>query len=292
MGFHEQLLQTFENFKTVHVDSLSTSVSDISSNVASLTTENSTQNVTIGSLSASSSELASELDSMSLYQSELDSTQNSQLSELSISASETAGIASSLSALTSVHTSDIASLSTAASELGSEYQIIQSEVMDKQNTLTSSNGIDITNNVISTKVDGTTIQFNAQGQLVSNASASGGHTIENSSGTELTQRDVMQFSSPFTATDDSTNEKTEIGLLQLASQDIDDVVYPLPSSPVQSDSLADLNDVTISSPANNQVLQYNATAQKWENSANVILNGNAVKLTLTLVGDELSITTS
>lgn len=57
----------------------------------------------------------------------------------------------------------------------------------------------------------------------------GGHTIENASGTELTQRDVMKFGTGFDATDDSTNEKTVINVKTMTSADMDDVVTPVPS---------------------------------------------------------------
>ena len=58
---------------------------------------------------------------------------------------------------------------------------------------------------------------------------SGGHTIEDSTGTALTQRDIMQFSDSFAPTDDSTNEVTKIGLNKLTSGEMDDIVTPLPS---------------------------------------------------------------
>jgi hypothetical protein len=49
------------------------------------------------------------------------------------------------------------------------------------------------------------------GTFWKNGNASGGgHTIKNSSGTSMTQRDTMQFSSPITVIDDSTNGKTVI----------------------------------------------------------------------------------
>lgn len=58
---------------------------------------------------------------------------------------------------------------------------------------------------------------------------SGGHTIEDSTGNPLTQRDTMQFSDSFALSDDSTNEATKIGLNKLGSGEIDDIVTPLPS---------------------------------------------------------------
>lgn len=58
---------------------------------------------------------------------------------------------------------------------------------------------------------------------------SAGHTIEDSEGTDLTQRDTLQFGEGFLAEDDSTNEKTVISPDVMQSGDMDDVVTPLPS---------------------------------------------------------------
>lgn len=121
----------------------SMSVSDISSELASLSTEASEHDSEIGSLSAENSTAASELDahsqslseiasaasSTSSSQSEVDSTQNSSLG--------------SLSTENSTQTSQIGSLSTAESEMASELDVIGSEVAEKQPMLTEGPGIDI-----------------------------------------------------------------------------------------------------------------------------------------------------
>ena len=57
----------------------------------------------------------------------------------------------------------------------------------------------------------------------------GGHTIEDSEGTELTQRDTLQFGEGFLAEDDETNEKTVISPDVMQSGDMSDVITPLPS---------------------------------------------------------------
>jgi len=57
----------------------------------------------------------------------------------------------------------------------------------------------------------------------------GGHTIEDSEGTDLTQRDTLQFGEGFKAEDDSTNEKTVISPDVMQSGDMSDVITPLPS---------------------------------------------------------------
>ena len=60
-------------------------------------------------------------------------------------------------------------------------------------------------------------------------STGGGHTIEDAEGTDLTQRDTLQFGEGFKAEDDDTNEKTVISPDVMQSGDMDDVITPLPS---------------------------------------------------------------
>lgn len=57
----------------------------------------------------------------------------------------------------------------------------------------------------------------------------GGHAVEDSEGTTLTQRETMQFGDGFNATDDSENEKTVVEPNLMTAEDMDDVVTPLPS---------------------------------------------------------------
>ncbi len=59
-------------------------------------------------------------------------------------------------------------------------------------------------------------------------SSGGGHTIIDSEDTELTQRDKMKFGDGFTASDNSTDEQTEIVPTVMESSDMNDVVTPLP----------------------------------------------------------------
>ena len=61
------------------------------------------------------------------------------------------------------------------------------------------------------------------------SSTGGGHTIEDSDGTDLTQRDTLQFGEGFIAEDDDTNEKTVISPDVMQSGDMSDVITPLPS---------------------------------------------------------------
>lgn len=63
----------------------------------------------------------------------------------------------------------------------------------------------------------------------SSGGSGGGHTIEDSVGTDLTQRDTLQFGTGFNAIDDSTHEKTVITPDVMQSGDMDDVLTPLPS---------------------------------------------------------------
>lgn len=70
------------------------------------------------------------------------------------------------------------------------------------------------------------VQTNVQ---PNSGSTGGGHTIEDSEGTDLTQRDTLQFGEGFKAEDDDTNEKTIISPDVMQSGDMDDVITPLPS---------------------------------------------------------------
>lgn len=57
----------------------------------------------------------------------------------------------------------------------------------------------------------------------------GGHTIEDSDGTDLTQRDTLQFGEGFLAEDDNVNEKTVVSPDVMQSGDMNDIITPLPS---------------------------------------------------------------
>ena len=63
----------------------------------------------------------------------------------------------------------------------------------------------------------------------SSSEGGGGHKIEDDAGTELTQRDTLQFGDGFSTSDDSTNEKTVVEPTVMSASDMDDVVTPLPS---------------------------------------------------------------
>ncbi len=124
------------------IASLSTENSLQTSEISSLSAENSTQSSEIDSLSTASSEQAGAIDSMSQSMSEIASTagslstensqQSSQLSSLSTENSTQTSELSSLSTENSTQTSEISSLSTAQSELGSEVDVIGSEVAERE----------------------------------------------------------------------------------------------------------------------------------------------------------------
>ena len=65
--------------------------------------------------------------------------------------------------------------------------------------------------------------------FLNKAGEGGGHKIEDSEGTELTQRDTLQFGSGFSVSDDDTDEKTVADIDAMQSGDMDDVISPLPS---------------------------------------------------------------
>lgn len=108
-----------------------------------------------------------------------------------------------------------------------------------------------------------------------------GHTIKNSSGTSMTSRDDLKFSGYLKTTDDSTNDCTVVSdepipITWEDYQALTDVQrsgnkylitdYPGGGGGGGSGALNDLTDVTISSPTNGQILQYNSTNSKWANA--------------------------
>lgn len=117
-----------------------------------------------------------------------------------------------------------------------------------------------------------------------------GHTIKNSSGTSMTSRDDLKFSGYLKTTDDSTNDCTVVSdepipITWEDYQALTDVQrsgnkylitdYPGGGGGGGSGALNDLTDVTISSPTNGQILQYNNTNSKWVN-ANLPQGGHTI----------------
>lgn len=134
----ENSVQTSE-IASLASDMESMSVSEITSELASLSTEASEHDSEIGSLSTENRTAASELDAHSQSLSELASAASSTSS----AQSEVDSSLNSLSTENSTQTSDIGSLSTAESEMASELDVIESEVANKQPMLTEGPGIDI-----------------------------------------------------------------------------------------------------------------------------------------------------
>ena len=72
--------------------------------------------------------------------------------------------------------------------------------------------IDLTNDTVTPEklMAGETAHDRSGASIVGTATGSGGHVIQNDSGTNLTQRDTLQFKGRLKATDDSTNGKTVV----------------------------------------------------------------------------------
>ena len=180
MSFHDNLKQTFQNFKDTFIGS--TDISSIGNgkitgaistlNTGKQKTLIAGENITIaqdGTISASGGDWSSEIDSLET----ITSTHTSELSSLSTSMSEISTVADSLSTQTSNQTiqitslttensnqtSNINSLSVAQSELSSETTIIASEVATKQDELIAGTGITIINNVISSSAAGVKLEI-------------------------------------------------------------------------------------------------------------------------------------
>ena len=112
-------------------------------------------------------------------------------------------------------------------------------------------------------------------------SVGGGHSISDGT-TTLTQRSVLEVEAPLTATDDSTNEKTVIG----ADTSVDKSLFIPPSQAATGTSLlANLDDTAITNPSDEDLLMYDATAQKWKNGTIGASDGNPVGTIINFFGD-------
>lgn len=67
----------------------------------------------------------------------------------------------------------------------------------------------------------------------SGGGSGGGHTIEDAEGVDLPQRDTLQFGEGFATEDDYVNEKTVVTPNLMPSEDMSEVVSPLPSKPAK-----------------------------------------------------------
>lgn len=90
-----------------------------------------------------------------------------------------------------------------------------------------------------------------------------GHNVKNSSSTTLETRSSLKFDTPFTVTDDSTNDATVIGQLTLGTSDLADFDEPSQASTGVT-NISQMADVAISSATSGQALVYNGS--KWANS--------------------------
>lgn len=96
---------------------------------------------------------------------------------------------------------------------------------------------------------------------------SGGHTIEDSTGTDMTARSNLQFTGgSVSVSDDETNDRTVVEMPDLMpASDMEDIVYPLPD-PHSAPKLDELSNVTISNVTNGQIIKYNSSSRKWVNA--------------------------
>ena len=150
--------------------------------------------------------------------------------------------------------------------------------------------------------NGTEVVANPQGQPTGDLQTlgigediyniSGGHTIQNTSGTAVTQRTKMRINGAYVH-DDSTNQVTDIDIVRdmtkaeletLSGDEIEgfqhttdepdelQIDIPIPNE------LNDLDDVNIDETtlSGNQILTYNNVTKKWENNDNI--DGTIVKV--------------
>ena len=127
---------------------------------------------------------------------------------------------------------------------------------------------DLTDVTVSTPTNGQVLKYNSTSSKWENANESGsssGHTIEDGTGTDMTARANLQFKGAASVSDDSTNDRTIVDVPKMTSEDMTEIIDPLPT-PISSPDVEDLGDVSISSLANGQILKYNSSTSKWENA--------------------------
>ena len=115
--------------------------------------------------------------------------------------------------------------------------------------------------------DGYVLTADGSGATAWEAVTGTGHTIENNAGTELTQRANIQFASPLTVTDDSTNDRTIVDIT-LAASDIPN----LNASAINAGTLVN-ERLSTDTPTSGQVLTYNSTNDnmEWTNKGSASL---------------------
>ena len=137
---------------------------------------------------------------------------------------------------------------------------------------------DLSDVAISNIQNGQILKWNSTTSKFENANesgggGSGGHTIEDASGADMTQRTNLQFADVGVA-DDSTNDRTKIEAFRVVSSVSDltnatDGLYMVNADDPDADiptELNDLDDVALSNVQNGQILKYNSTTQKFENA--------------------------
>lgn len=121
----------------------------------------------------------------------------------------------------------------------------------------------------------------------------GGHAIENSSGTTLTQRDTLQFVG-LNATDDSTNAKTVVDVFQDTmsledfedAQNLDEGIYPISTddSTVITADMVDHNSNVVSDVLDNIVPTQSSliASQAYSRGDQFIYDGNLYTVIATI----------
>ena len=112
----------------------------------------------------------------------------------------------------------------------------------------------------------TSIQIGNDVYSISGGSGTGGHTIEDGTGTDMTARSNLQFTGVTTVSDDSTNDRTIISVPAMSAADMAEVLSPTPG-PNAIPDLDDLTNVSISGPTGGQALIFDETSQKWVNGS-------------------------
>lgn len=100
--------------------------------------------------------------------------------------------------------------------------VLAEELSGIASALTTAQLASLADVIISSPSDGQTLKYDAVTQKWVNANDAGGHTIENPSGTDMTQRGNLQFTGDgVSVTDDAVNGKTIVDI----SPDAEDIPY-------------------------------------------------------------------
>ena len=121
--------------------------------------------------------------------------------------------------------------------------------------------------------------------VIYDVTGGGGHEIDDSEGTSLTQRDTLQFGEGLLAEDDSVNEKTIVLPDAASAEDISEIVSPLPGAVVKRMKYSTEEQVVAEWIDGKPVYQKTLVANSLNQDGNVVIThgisnfGELIKVT-------------